>query len=550
VANAIMIQDLQLGIIDRDPNNPRQIFDEVKLKELAEDIAVRGVLQPALVRPHGKGRFMLVFGERRWRAAALIDLPTLPCIVRDMTDLDVLEAQIAENDKRSDVHPLEEADAYRRLHEEHGRDVEEIAALCGKSMATIYAAMKLCALTKEPRAAFLAGKLDKSRALLIARLPAAQQVKACGEIADRDDDDPISYRDAAHHIRRNYMLRLASAPFKVGDGLLVEKAGPCTTCPKRTGNQQELFADVMADKREGGGDVCTDSTCYQAKVDAQWARTKNEAEARGRKVLEGKAATEAGAYGSKGYVDLDRPAYELGDGNKTYRQVLGKHVEQAPITVARDPSSAAEIKELVSRSDLPGLLKDAGVKTPKNGNGHAGARQQDEAKQTAKLEGLVTRTLRDAIVGAAGDAHELSFGRLLARMALRVCRSDAKRDLLKHYNLEKAKDESGSLSHGQAEVLIKFIDTLKDVFELRSFLLEALMAESRGWTEYEFNDDDNDGFESDDERQASLSNLRDACELLGVDVPAIVAKVKADLAAAAKDKGKKAKAPAAVEAAS
>src|SRR5678816_2948678 len=204
---AIQIQELRHDIIDRDPTNPRQIFDETKLQELANDIAVRGIMSPLLVRPHPevKGRFMIVFGERRWRAAELVDLELVPCIVRQMNALEALEAQVAENDKRTDVHPLEEADAFRRLHEEHGRDIEELAELTGKTKAYIYASMKLCALTGEPRKAFLAGKLDKSRALLVARLPTQQQAQACREIQDRTDET-ISYRDAAHHIRRNLSL--------------------------------------------------------------------------------------------------------------------------------------------------------------------------------------------------------------------------------------------------------------------------------------------------------------------------------------------------------
>jgi ParB/RepB/Spo0J family partition protein len=302
----IAIQELKHDLIEPDPRNPRQVCDEAQLTELANDIAVRGILQPIVVRSHPekKGHFMVVFGERRWRAAGMIDADTVPAIVRQYAgELEVLEDQIAENGKRADVHPLEEADAYRRLHEEHGRDVEEIAELCGKSKAYVYAAMKLCELGAEPRRAFLAGKFDKSVALLIARLPASQQALATKAVLEQGDhydgDGTMSYREAKQYITEEFMLRLATAPFKVDDATLVAKAGPCTTCPKRTGNQRELFADVVEDKSSGGADVCTDSTCFKAKLDVHWSRIAAVAKEKGRQVLEGKAAETAGGYGDK-----------------------------------------------------------------------------------------------------------------------------------------------------------------------------------------------------------------------------------------------------------
>src|SRR5688572_1667935 len=384
---AIAISELKHESIDPDPNNPRQIFDEAQLRELADDISIRGILQPIVVRPaKTKGRYMIVFGERRWRAAALVDLSTVPCIVREMNDLDVLEAQIAENNKRSDVHPLEEADAYRRLHEDHGRDIDELAELCGKSKAYIYAAIKLCALTAEPRKAFLAGKLDKSRALLVARLPEKQQAAACREILDGGDhydgDGTMSYREAARWIRDEFYLRLANAPFKLTDATLAAKAGPCTTCPKRTGNQRELFDDIVADKRDGGEDVCTDAECYKAKVDVHVRRVEQAARDRRREVVRGEAAQHAGGYNDKRLIDIDARAHDVGQPNKTYRELLGKRAEEVVATVAITDNG--QVRELVGRKNVVEELKAAGVKLPTGHNGtatHAGARELQEENQ-------------------------------------------------------------------------------------------------------------------------------------------------------------------------
>lgn len=534
---AIAIQEMKHGSIDPDPNNPRQLFSEAGLQELGTDLSVRGMLQPMMVRPHPtkKGRHMIVFGERRWRAAGLVGLETVPVIVRDMSDLDVLEAQIAENDKRSDVHPLEEADAYRRLHQDHGRDIEEIAELTGKSKAYVYAAMKLCALGKEARQAFLAGKLDKSRALLIARLPTSQQKQATGEISDRDPEDPVSFRDAASHIRRNYMLRLADAPFKVGDGLLIEKAGPCTTCPKRTGNQQELFADVLAER--GGADLCTDGKCYQEKVDAHWLRVKNEAEASGREVLEGKEGEQAGSYGDKKLIDLDTSAHGV-DPGKSWREVLGKHAEQAVTAVARDHD---EIKELISRNDLPTLLKEAGIKAPKNGHA-APTSADDEYKKRNQLERLVTATIIEAVHAKADEPSLIDGWKLIARMVVRACGNDAHRAVLAANNLKATAECSAR------QTLLAWIGVeLKTVVEVRNFMIDLLVRETHGWLDEKARgidyDDDKDGIDR-------RTNLEDAAELLGIDVDAIVKKVKADIAAAEKAKAEKKSKPTSAEATS
>jgi ParB-like chromosome segregation protein Spo0J len=132
---------------------------------------------------------MLVCGERRFRATDMIELDELPVIVRDLDDRQAFDIQCSENDKRVDVHPLEEADIFQRYRVEYGVDVEEIAELRGKSKAYVYAALKLCDLAEGPRAEFLGGNLDKSRAVLITRLPASRQDEACKAILTEGDFD-------------------------------------------------------------------------------------------------------------------------------------------------------------------------------------------------------------------------------------------------------------------------------------------------------------------------------------------------------------------------
>src|SRR2546421_543324 len=109
------------GHIKPSPSNPRKTFSGID--ELAEDFKVRGVLQPVQLRPLGADRFELVFGERRWRAAKAAKLEALPAFVREMGDQEVLELQLIENSKRSDIHPMEEGEGYQQLHEKHGLSV-------------------------------------------------------------------------------------------------------------------------------------------------------------------------------------------------------------------------------------------------------------------------------------------------------------------------------------------------------------------------------------------------------------------------------------------
>ncbi len=244
-------------------------IDKDSLNEFAESIKTHGVLSPVLVRPMN-GAHELVFGERRLRAAKSLGLETIPALVREMTDVEAIEARIIENLQRADVHPLEEGDSYRLLCEEHGYAVDDVAAKVGKSKAYVYSRMKLCALEESSRKAFLEDKLSASVALLVARMPTAKlQKKATAKLLRGNrEGEPFSYRDAARMLQDEFMLRLADAPFSKTDAELVPSAGACSACPKRTGSQPELFPDVKS------ADVCTDPTCYRGKRDAFWATLK------------------------------------------------------------------------------------------------------------------------------------------------------------------------------------------------------------------------------------------------------------------------------------
>lgn len=287
----LKVEMLATGQIRPSPFNPRKNFKDVA--ELAANFrATGGIKVPLRVRPVEGDKtqrgYELVFGERRWRAAQVAELAEVPVIVEAMTDAQALELMLVELAQTSGVHPVEEAVAYKQLHEgtkeSAGLSVEEIAAKVGKSESHVRGRIKLVDLAEPVRKAALAGDLPATHALLIARVPAKLQVEAMKAILGEEEEGPLTYRDAVALVHRKFMLALAGAPFDTADAELVKAAGSCTKCPKRTGNQVELFADVKSP------DTCTDTTCFGSKVAAAAEGKLKAEETKGHEVLRGNKA--------------------------------------------------------------------------------------------------------------------------------------------------------------------------------------------------------------------------------------------------------------------
>lgn len=172
---------LPIAALKPSPTNLRKSFDEGRLAELTESIRAKGVLTPVLVRPLAPGAGMeIVAGERRWRAARAAGLVEIPAVVRNMSDAEVLEAQLVENLQREDLHPLEEAEGYRRLSA-GGLDAQRISERTSRSVGHVYDRMKLLSLTKEAQKAFREGLFSTGHAVLLARLIPADQKRAMEE---------------------------------------------------------------------------------------------------------------------------------------------------------------------------------------------------------------------------------------------------------------------------------------------------------------------------------------------------------------------------------
>lgn len=137
---------LPIAAIEPHPEQPRRRFDDAALDELAASIAARGVIQPVIVRPFGAGRYQLVAGERRWRAAQRAQLHEIPALVRDLTEREVMALALIENLQREDLNPIEEARAYQRLAESEGMTQADIARMVDKSRSHVANFQRLLAL--------------------------------------------------------------------------------------------------------------------------------------------------------------------------------------------------------------------------------------------------------------------------------------------------------------------------------------------------------------------------------------------------------------------
>jgi ParB family chromosome partitioning protein len=156
-----------VGSLEPNPYQPRTAMQPEGLAELARSIRESGIVQPILVRRHGD-RYQIIAGERRWRAAQQVGLPTVPIAVRDVPDDQLLELALVENIQRAELSPVEEAQAYHRLQDEFGLTQEEVAARVGKERSTVANMLRLLRLPVEIRALMDGRQLDAghARALL------------------------------------------------------------------------------------------------------------------------------------------------------------------------------------------------------------------------------------------------------------------------------------------------------------------------------------------------------------------------------------------------
>jgi len=433
---------LHIDQLQASTTNPRKRFDDAKLQELANSIKSHGVLQPLLgrelVQEEGKPRRIeIIAGERRYRASKLAGETNIPVMIRNLTDTEVLHAQVIENLQRDDLHELEEAEGYERLLQEKDRTgqrytAETIAAEIGKSRAYVYARLKLLDLCQEARDACYAGELDASTALLIARIPVHKlQIEALKEVTRKqtynsqaqgwaEGDKALSYRAARTILQERYMLDLADAPFDIKDATLVPKSGSCTACTKRTGNQPELFDDV------GSKDVCTDPVCHALKKTAHVLALQKKYEEKGDTLLIGKDAKKIIPKNYMKMVDeclRDHGLVDLGnivpgdEQNRTWQQLLKqkklidtKSAAKPALakTIIENPRNTEVMIETVNIEAATKALREAGFEITLKGKAESNtaasqhpndkyAKEREKQKQELAIEDTFRGRLFDTL---------------------------------------------------------------------------------------------------------------------------------------------------------
>lgn len=262
---------LPIDLVFPNPDNPRRITDDhPSLPGLAAAIKAVGQLAPIVVRKRAASEgWEILAGERRWRAMRLAGLTTIDARTRAVDDRQAFEITVVENLQREDLHWLEEARGVETMTK-RGWDVATIASHVGKSEAWVRLRAKLATLSPKWRKA--AENPDSPVHLwptamleMIARFPVATQDEIIGNDAGDLGYELSEVRSAPAlraYLDREYLHALKAAPWDVNDANLVKKAGACSACPKRSSCQQQLFA-------ESKDDQCLDTTCWNAKAEAQ-----------------------------------------------------------------------------------------------------------------------------------------------------------------------------------------------------------------------------------------------------------------------------------------
>ena len=170
------VQEIDIGLIFANPNQPRKAFDQTALNELATSISKHGVIMPIIVNKSGD-RYMIIAGERRFRASKLAGLKTVPTIVKNYNERQIKEISLIENLQREDLNPIEAATAMRSLMDDYGMTQEDLADRIGKSRPAIANTLRLLSLSQEVIKMVANGTLSAGHARAIISLPPTEQVK-------------------------------------------------------------------------------------------------------------------------------------------------------------------------------------------------------------------------------------------------------------------------------------------------------------------------------------------------------------------------------------
>jgi ParB family chromosome partitioning protein len=204
--------ELPVDRIAPNPYQPRKTMDPDKLQDLADSIRLHGLVQPLIVtRDRGTDRYLLIAGERRWRAAAMAGLTAVPVVVRDAVPQDMLELAIIENVVRADLGPLEEATSFRQLIDEFGLSQSEVAARVGRSRTAVANTLRLLNAPDQVQAALASEAISEGHARAILGLTATADQLALLQLVI---DQGLNVRQTEAHVRRWGDQQKASTPLQ------------------------------------------------------------------------------------------------------------------------------------------------------------------------------------------------------------------------------------------------------------------------------------------------------------------------------------------------
>ena len=351
---------LALATITESKSNPRKSYDKARLQELADSIAAKGVVQPIVVRAKGKAKFEIVAGSRRFRASKLAGADTIPAMIRDLTDDEVLEIQIVENAQREDIDPYEEAIGYKALLDRGVLDIAGIASKVSKSEGTIKRRLILATIDASVYAKLREWDAPLAAAELIAALPAEDQLGTAKYWKDKDSWNPPTMRGFREQIRgRSESLR--RAPFDTADAELLPLVGACGACPFNTASGASLFTDGDQDPR------CIKPSCFAKKAEATKAAKIEDAKARGLTLLsmthEGsKDILNANQWKESKDKDAGRgiivECYSWAIADRLFREVRFKRWQPEPGSCASVPSSKKDVPRSERLEQLRGYRSE------------------------------------------------------------------------------------------------------------------------------------------------------------------------------------------------
>lgn len=425
-----MLKSLPLSALVPSPTNPRTHFDTDKLQELGESLKVLGQLQPIVVRKmpitvvpaekleHGHDDyFEIVCGHRRYLALEIAKLETAQALVRELSDRDVLEAQIVENGQREDIHPMEECIGFGRILENPEYKalpdpVQTLAEKIGKSKSYVYQRLKLSDLTEESRKEFEAGQFSSGHAILIARLTPKDQYDAItflcyetewknvagvsGHYRGSRCNQNESVRDLARWITNQKGSDLTKVAWCRDSLSLLPQAGSCAQCEKRE------------------NDLCLDKACFEKKQNAHVHASVQEVQSTG---------TEPLLISTKWSTDL--------------KGVLTS--EDYKVVAKEDPNAVPAVRVEAGQYDVSLGEVVYVVPRSKESGKQAKTQWQIDAEEKSKRERLKAKielhARTEAVAHIAGSIPEvwgMNDNHLLRAMALRFVVN----------NTEKAMDET------------------------------------------------------------------------------------------------------------